>query len=85
VYFDLPRNCIIDAKGAKQFKIRITGHENWHVRVMLCVTAENHKLPLYILFPKDVIVREQKVAEWQRILWKIGDEKHLTKIPWRCT
>jgi hypothetical protein len=35
---------------------------------MLCITAEGQKLPPYSMFPKDVIVREQKIAQWQQIL-----------------
>jgi hypothetical protein len=51
---------------------RCTGYENQHVTVMLCVTADHHKLPSYIIlnhktvyqnamFPKDVIVHAQKM------------------------
>jgi hypothetical protein len=44
VYFDMPRNYTVDAKGAKEVKIRSTGYERQHVTVMLYLTADLHKL-----------------------------------------
>jgi hypothetical protein len=79
VYFEMPRDYTVDAKGAKEVKIRSTGYEKQCVTVMLCITADGHKLPPYIIilsrktipknemFPKDVIVHAQKMDEWHLI------------------
>jgi hypothetical protein len=71
VYFGMPQNYTVDAKCAKEIKIRSTGYEKQLVMVMLCITADGHKLPPYVIlnrktipknemFAKDVIVRAQK-------------------------
>lgn len=71
LYFDMPRNYTVNAKGEKQVNILSTGYEKQRITVMLCVTADGHKLPPYLIlnrklvpknenFPKDVIIRAQK-------------------------
>jgi hypothetical protein len=70
VHFDTSRKYTVDAKGVKEVKIRSTGYEKQRVTVMLCITADGHKLPPYIIlncktipknemFPKTFIVRAQ--------------------------
>lgn len=71
VCFDMPRNYTVNSRGAKEIKIKTTGYEKQRVTVMLCITADGHKLPPYLIlnrktipknetFPKDVIVCAQK-------------------------
>jgi hypothetical protein len=72
IYFDMPRNYTVDAKGAKEVKIISTGYEKQRVMVMLCINSDGHKLPPYIIhsrktihknemFLKDIIVLAQKM------------------------
>jgi hypothetical protein len=44
-YFEMPRNYTGDAKGAKEVKIRNKDCEKQHLMVILCITADGHKLP----------------------------------------
>lgn len=72
VYFDMPRNYTVSAKGEKQITIKTTGYEKARVTVMLSITADGNKLPPYVIlnrktipkeeFCKDVIVRAQPNA-----------------------
>jgi hypothetical protein len=88
VYFDTPRKYTVDAKGANEVKIRSTGYEKQRVTVMLCITADGHKLPPYIIlnsktipkneiFPKDVIVSAQRNG-WM----KVDLMEYWVKIVW---
>lgn len=74
IYFDMPRACVVNEKGAKEVKVLTTGYEKQRVTVMLAILADGKKLPPYIIlkrktipkkevFPKDVIVRAQ-VKGW---------------------
>uniref|UniRef100_A0A224YXZ2 Pogo ele1 orf1-h 1e-40-j 4 n=1 Tax=Rhipicephalus zambeziensis TaxID=60191 RepID=A0A224YXZ2_9ACAR len=68
VYFDMPVAYTVSEKGAKEVKVRSAGYEKQRATVMLCCTADGHKLPPYIVFkrktlpakeafPRKVIVR----------------------------
>jgi hypothetical protein len=70
VYFNMPPNYTVDAKSAKEVKIRSIGYEKQSVTVMLCITA-GYKLPPCInhkskmiskkgIFPKDITVCAQE-------------------------
>jgi hypothetical protein len=58
----------------KQVAMKTTGYETLHVTPMLCITANNNKLPLYVIlnrktvkkqnFCKDVIVWAKKMHGW---------------------
>jgi hypothetical protein len=41
----MPQNYTVDAKGAKEVKIRSKNCEKQNVMVILCITADGHKLP----------------------------------------
>ena len=70
IYFDMPSNWTVTAKGSKEVKL-MSGYEKSRVTVMLAITADGNKLPPYVIlkrktipkkevFPKDVIIRAQK-------------------------
>jgi hypothetical protein len=42
-YFNMPQNCTVYAKGAKEVKVRSISYENQCVMVMLCITADGHE------------------------------------------
>jgi hypothetical protein len=56
VYFDMPHNDTVDAKGAREVKIRSTGYEKQRVMLMLCITADGHKVPPYIILNHRMLV-----------------------------
>lgn len=70
VWFDMPSNCTVSEKGAKQVKPLTRRNEHPHFTVMLACTADGRKLPPFIIskrktlpkedFPRDVIVRVNK-------------------------
>lgn len=72
VYFDLPRNYTVDAKGANEVNSRSTAYEKQQVRVILFITTVGHKLLPYIalsckiihvneMFPKDIVCTHKKM------------------------
>ncbi|KAL1421359.1 hypothetical protein MTO96_023153 [Rhipicephalus appendiculatus] len=67
VFFDMPRASTVNEVGAREVRVMTTGYEKQRVTVMLCITADDRKLPPYIIlkrkntpknewFPKDVII-----------------------------
>ena len=56
----------VDNKGAKSISLRTTGNEKQRITVMLVVTADGGKLPLYVIlkcktmpkenFPKGLVI-----------------------------
>lgn len=68
VYFDMPVAHTISDNGTKEVKVCSAGYEKQCATVMLCCTADGHKLPPYVIFkrktlpakeafPRNVIVR----------------------------
>jgi hypothetical protein len=64
---NIPRDYAFGIKGAREVRIGSTGYENQCIRVILCITTDDHKLSPYIIlsrktlhktdmFPEDVIV-----------------------------
>jgi hypothetical protein len=50
VCFDTIRNYTVDIKCAKEVKIKSVVYVNQRVAVVFCITADDHRLPPYILF-----------------------------------
>jgi hypothetical protein len=50
----MPQNYTVCAKGAKEVKIRSTGYEKQHIKV-ICITADGHKLTPYIILNHKII------------------------------
>jgi hypothetical protein len=55
VYFGMHQNYIVDVQGVGEVKIRSTGYEKQHVMVMLCITADGHKLPPCVIFTHNMM------------------------------
>ena len=75
IWLDMPRNYIVEQKGAKQVPIWTSGCEKQCITVMLGITADGHKLPPFLifkrktppktpknakLFPTDVLIQHQE-------------------------
>ncbi|KAL1477949.1 hypothetical protein MTO96_016928 [Rhipicephalus appendiculatus] len=67
VWFDMPSSTTVCGRGAKEVKLLPTGSEHSRFTVMLSCTADDRKLPPFIIFkrktlpkealPRDVVVR----------------------------
>jgi hypothetical protein len=59
MYFDVLRNYAVDAKGAKEIKIRSAGYEKQHATVMLFITAEGRQLLPGIVLSSKIIPKNE--------------------------
>lgn len=59
VWFDAPESTTVDLKGAKSVSVRMTGAECQRCTVMLCITADGRKLPLYIVFKRKTLPKRE--------------------------
>jgi hypothetical protein len=58
VFFDMPCKCTVHFKGEKQVAMKTTGYEMLHVTVVLCITANDNKLPPYIILNRKTVPKE---------------------------
>lgn len=63
IWLDMPRNYSVDVTGSKQIPIKTSGYEKQRVTVMLCVTADGHKLPPYIILKRKLVPKPTKNSE----------------------
>jgi hypothetical protein len=78
VCFGMPLSYTVDAKGAKEFKTKIIDYEKQHVKVMLCITAHGHILPLHIILshimmPWNKMVLKVAIVCAQKNRWMTDD------------
>lgn len=59
VYFDMPSECTITTKGAKQVVIRSSGNEKSRITVMLCCSADGFKLPPYVVLRRKTVPKKE--------------------------
>lgn len=60
IWLDMPRNYTVNEIGSRQVPIKTSGYEKQRVTVMLCITADGHKLPPYIIFKRKTIPKPKK-------------------------
>lgn len=75
----MPQNCTMDVKGATNIKIVSTGYEKQHITLMLCVTADDWKLPHLILKHKIINfsygwITIELMEDWLHIVWNRWQE-----------
>lgn len=58
MWFDCPENYTVELKGKKSVAVRTTGAERQRCTVMLWVTADERKLPPYVVFKRKRIPNE---------------------------
>lgn len=63
VYFDMPVAYTVNEKSAKEVKVRSAGYEKQRATVMLCCTADGHKLPPYIIFKRKTLPARETFRE----------------------
>lgn len=63
VYFDMPVAYTVNEKGTKEVKMRSAGYEKQRATVMLCCTADGHKLPPYIVFKRKTLPAKEAFPE----------------------
>jgi hypothetical protein len=91
VYFRIPRNYTVHAKGAK-VKIKCIGYEKQRETLMLCIIADGYELSPHLIlnrkatpknemFVKDITVHTQKWTDDSRADGRFY-EKCLGKTPW---
>jgi hypothetical protein len=68
----MPRNYTVDAKGTKRVTMRNTDYEKQHVTVMLCITADGHKLPPHIFLNRRITPRMIRSLKMLCARTKIG-------------
>lgn len=59
VWFDMPSKRTVSAKGERQVRLMTTGNEHNRFTVMLCCTADGHKLPPFIVFKWKTMPKEK--------------------------
>lgn len=59
VWFNVPENCAVKAKGAKSASVCATGPEWQRCTVMLGINADGRKLPPYIAFKRKTLTKEK--------------------------
>lgn len=52
ISFDMPSSRTVSLRGAKEVSVATTGHEKSNFTVVLCITADDLKLPLMVIFKK---------------------------------
>ncbi|KAM7298523.1 Pogo transposable element with KRAB domain [Ixodes scapularis] len=55
VWFDMPSRTTVTGKGERQVPVLTTGNEHNRFTVMLCCTADGHKLPPFIVFKRKTL------------------------------
>ncbi|KAM7309473.1 Pogo transposable element with KRAB domain [Ixodes scapularis] len=55
VWFDMPSRTTVTGKGERQVPLLTTGNEHNRFTVMLCCTADGHKLPPFIVFKRKTL------------------------------
>lgn len=58
VWFDMPSRRTVAEKGERQVRLLTTGNEHNRFTVMLCCTADGHKLPPFIVFKRKTLPKE---------------------------
>ncbi|KAL1427019.1 hypothetical protein MTO96_017767 [Rhipicephalus appendiculatus] len=58
----MPAAYTVSEKGAKEVKVRSAGYEKQRATVMLCCTADEHKLPPYIVFKTKTLPAKEAFA-----------------------
>lgn len=58
VWFDMPSRRTVAVKEERQVRVMTTGNEHNRFTVMLCCTADGHKLPPFIVFKRKTMPKE---------------------------
>lgn len=61
VLFDAPKNMTVGLKGKKSIHVLTTRAEKQQHTVILCITADDCKLPFYVVFKKKCLPTERFV------------------------
>jgi hypothetical protein len=59
VFFDMPANTTVDAKGSKSVLVKTTGHEKLIVTVMFSVLADGRKLTPFVILRRKNLPKEK--------------------------
>ena len=54
----MPSNLTVNKKGAKSVLLKTTGNDRNRITVMLAVTADGQKLPLYAVLKRKTLLKE---------------------------